>query len=257
MTKARMQNIGEHIELGICVPCLGGWKTGFGRSLVALSQHLMTWRPDPSIGIRKFRFRLYTQESSMLVQSRHNLIVAALKDKCTHILSLDSDMTFPKDTFERLLMRDKEFVAVNATTRSYPVMHIAHDLEGRRLDSRKKYGVQKVQHVGMAVALLSTRMFSRISPPLFMMEWIPEMGSYCGEDVYFCAKVQDAGFDVWIDHDLSHEVGHLGAQHFGPNMIGLEKPEPFVSQVVDMDEGEDISGAGMESDSRTTKAETS
>lgn len=227
MTKGHMRNIGEHIELGICVPSLGGWKTLFGRSMVTLVQQIMGWRPDPSLGIKKFRFRLYTQETSMLVQSRHSLIVAALKGKCTHILFLDSDMTFPQDTFTRLLLRDKEVIAANATTRSYPTMHIAHDLKGRRIDSRKKFGVQKVQHVGMAVMLINTKIFSKISPPLFMMEWIPDIQAYCGEDVYFCAKVQQAGYDIWIDHDLSKEVGHLGAQHFGPNMIGLEAPRPF------------------------------
>ena len=163
----------------------------------------------------------------MLVQSRHNLIVAALKDKCTHIMCLDSDMTFPRDTFIRLYQRDKDAIGVNATTRAYPVMHIAHDLKGKRISSAGKSGVQKVQHVGLAVMLMKAEIFGRIEPPLFMMEWIPEMGSYCGEDVYFCAKLQHAGVDVYIDHDLSNEVGHLGAQHFGPNMIGLDAPSPL------------------------------
>lgn len=193
-----------------------------------MTQHLMGWRPDPELGIRKFRFRLYTQSTSMLVQSRHSLVAAALTDGCTHLLFLDSDMTFPHDTAVRLLMRDKGVVGVNATTRSYPTMHIAHDLKGERLDSRKKTGVQKVQHVGMAVMLINAEVLKRLTPPLFMMEWIPDIAAYCGEDVYFCAKVQQSGEDIWVDHDLSHEVGHLGAQHFGPNMIGLEKPVPFI-----------------------------
>lgn len=227
MIKEHMQNIGEHIELAICVPCHGDWKTGFGRSMVAMAQHLMGWRPDPKLGIKRFRFRLYTQGTSMLVQSRHSLVVAALKDKCTHILFLDADMTFPQDTAIKLLMRDKKIVGVNATTRSYPTMHIAHDLEGKRVDSRKKHGLQKVQHVGMAVMLINTEVFQKMTPPLFMMEWIPDIQAYCGEDVYFCAKAQQAGYDIWIDHDLSHDVGHLGSQHFGPGLIGMEKPVPF------------------------------
>lgn len=229
MTKAPMQNIGEHIELAICVPCHGDWKTGFGRSMVAMTQRLTGWRPNPKLGIKSFRFRLFTQSTSMLVKSRHNLIVAALRAKCTHILCLDADMTFPQDTAIRMLMRDKEVVGVNATTRSYPVNHIAHDLNGERIDSRKKYGMQKCQHVGMAVMLLNAEIFKspEMSPPLFMMEWIPDIEDYCGEDVYFCAKIHQAGYDIWVDHDLSHEVGHIGSQVFGPNMIDLETPTPF------------------------------
>jgi len=163
----------------------------------------------------------------MLVQSRHNLTVAGLRDNCTHLLFLDSDMTFPGDLAQRLLLRDKAVIGVNATTRGYPVNHIAHNLKGERLDSRRKNGVQKVQHVGMAVMLINTDVIKKMTLPLYMMEWIPDIPAYCGEDVYFCAKVQQAGEDVWVDHDLSHEVGHLGNQLFGPNMIGTERPQPF------------------------------
>lgn len=163
----------------------------------------------------------------MLVQSRHNLIAAALKDNCTHILMLDSDMSFPSTTASDLLLRGKDIIGVNATTRNYPVMTIAHDLKGKRIDSRGKAGVQKVQHVGMAVMLMKREIFHKISPPLFMMEWIPDTGNYCGEDVYFCAKAQAAGYDIWIDHDLSQQVGHLGSQLFGPEMQGLDAPVPL------------------------------
>lgn len=230
MTKAHTLNIAEHIEVGIGVPSLGGWTTNFGRSLIDLFQHTTSWRPKEGSPIKSFRIRLYTQETSMLVKSRHNLVVAALKDNCTHLLFLDSDMTFPKDTLVRLLERNKPVIAVNATTRAYPVKHIAHGLDGKLLDSRNKVGVQKVQHVGAAVMLINLEVVKNMLPPLFMMEWIPEMKDYCGEDVYFSMKVQQEGYDTWVDHDLSQEVGHEGRQIFGPGMIDLGKPQTFLEK---------------------------
>ena len=42
----------------------------------------------------------------------------------------------------------------------------------------------------------------------------PEHG-YCTEDVTFCNKVRAAGNQIWIDHDLSREIRHVGSVAFG------------------------------------------
>ena len=31
-----------------------------------------------------------------------------------------------------------------------------------------------------------------------------------GEDVYFCVKAHDCGFDSYVDHGLSNQIGHIG-----------------------------------------------
>ena len=164
----------------------------------------------------------------MLVSNRHELVKKALKLGATHVLFLDSDMKFPKNLLRKMLMRKRPVLGANCTTRGFPVKWIAHDLEGREVDSSKKMGCQKVQHVGLAVMLLEAEVLKRLEPPLFMMEWIPEVGSYCGEDVYFCAKLQAAGQDIWIDHELSREIAHCGAMSFGYEMIELN---PVVDEV--------------------------
>ena len=183
------------------------------------------WRPE---GVRQKRIATVAPAASMLVKSRHDIVLRAIERNCTHVLFVDSDMQFPADTLMRLLKRGREFVGVNATTRGFPVQHVAHGLDGKRVDSRKKHGLQKVQHVGLAVALIAVDVFKRMEPPLFMMEWIPDKRTYCGEDVYFCAKAQAVGVDVYIDHDLSHEVLHVGRQVYGPGLIGYEVPQAKV-----------------------------
>jgi hypothetical protein len=58
-----------------------------------------------------------------------------------------------------------------------------------------------------------------LKPPLFMMEWVPDTGGYCGEDIYFCQVAQEAGFDVWIDHDLSQNILHVGRMAYGQDVM--------------------------------------
>ena len=41
------------------------------------------------------------------------------------------------------------------------------------------------------------------------------MKAYCGEDVYFCQKLVDAGARLYIDHDLSVQVQHIGSYSYG------------------------------------------
>jgi hypothetical protein len=45
--------------------------------------------------------------------------------------------------------------------------------------------------------------------PLFNFETTENGISVIGEDVFFFKKLRDAGIDIWCDHALSWEVGHL------------------------------------------------
>jgi hypothetical protein len=202
----------------VAIPSMGVWRAETARCVTAMFAAFTRKFPKAEIV-------LGTQSLSMLVQSRHNLVVKALQRKSTHVLFIDSDMVFPPDTLERLLRRNKGVIAVNATTRSFPTKHIAHDKDGKVIDSRDKTGVEAVQHVGLAVGLIETSVLQGLTPPLFLMDWIPDIKGYCGEDVYFCAMTAEKGHEIFIDHDLSHEVGHVGHFIFGPEHIGLEVPE--------------------------------
>jgi hypothetical protein len=42
------------------------------------------------------------------------------------------------------------------------------------------------------------------------------MDCFRGEDYAFFEKARRAGFDFWLDHDLSKEVRHMGSFGFSP-----------------------------------------
>jgi len=52
--------------------------------------------------------------------------------------------------------------------------------------------------------------FKALSEPWYETPWRTDKRGYIGEDVFFCNKARDAGFKIWIDHDVSKEIGHVG-----------------------------------------------
>lgn len=171
------------------------------------------------VGASVQRLFLLTAESSMLSQSRQELVRKALQNGATHIMFIDSDMFFPPWTLQKLLEAKRSFVAANCTTRVEPVLATAHDFKNERIDSNGKSGLQQVQQVGLAISLIRKEVFDKIPPPHFLMDWIPDRKAYCGEDIYFTQLLQAHGFSTWIDHDLSLEIEHVGSRRYGFNDI--------------------------------------
>ena len=122
----------------------------------------------------------------------------------THILWLDADMTFPKDTALRLLRHEKEVVAANYVSRTARPRPTAMR-NGKCVSSVDASGLQEVDHVGMGVFLMNTSVVKNLPQPRFWYSTATET-----EDVYFCRLLRAADRDIWIDHDLSREVGHVG-----------------------------------------------
>jgi hypothetical protein len=48
--------------------------------------------------------------------------------------------------------------------------------------------------------------------PLFLFEPTADFRGMIGEDVHFFRKCRAAGLEVWCDHGLSWEVGHVAKQ---------------------------------------------
>jgi hypothetical protein len=201
----------DHVNVAVCVPSSGTWRAETARALALMFSHAAIH----NYATKSQRVGIITSEGSMLSQMRENMVKKAMQSKATHVMFVDSDMDFPPNTLQRLLAAKKEYVAANCTTRVEPIMPVAHDLNGVRLSSKGKNGLQMVQHVGLAIALIEREVFERIRPPCFLMDWIPSMKAYCGEDVFFSTKVQELGYKVWVDHDLSREIRHVGHRSYG------------------------------------------
>jgi hypothetical protein len=126
----------------------------------------------------------------------------------THVLWLDADMTFPPDVALRLLAHDRDIVAANYVTRAAPNRPTAYR-DGRPVASHDATGLEEVDHVGMGVFLMRASVAADLPRPRFWYSTPTET-----EDVYFCRLLRAAGHRIWIDHDLSQQVGHIGQHTF-------------------------------------------
>jgi hypothetical protein len=159
----------------------------------------------------------YTVSSTLIFDARERLAAAALNDGADVILWIDSDMRFPKDVIEIMLSRNVPILGVNAVTRQRPALPTAKNFvmitenEGKwvKIDSRGKVGIEKVTAVGCGVQMTRRVVFEKTPRPWFEFMKVNN-NQWVGEDVFFCVRAHDAGFDTYVDHDLSLHIGHVG-----------------------------------------------
>jgi hypothetical protein len=170
---------------------------------------------------RQGSLAFYTVSSTLIFDARERLAQAALKDGADAILWIDSDMRFPKDLVEIMLSRNVPILGVNAVTRQKPAHPTAKNFvmveEGvgqwMKIDSRGKTGLEKVTAVGCGVQMTRREVFEKTPPSWFEFMKV-KGGQWVGEDVYFCIKAHDAGYDTYVDHDLTAHIGHVGQWDF-------------------------------------------
>lgn len=207
------------MRVGICIPSSDHWKADFGLSLAKMTAHfVMNW-PDKTaeFGIHNFR-------SSILPSSRNALVEWAQETEATHVLFLDDDMLFPPDTLNRLLEHKKPIVAANCVTREFPAKPTATKDEVRVYTEEGSEGLEEVHSIGTAIMLIDMKVFESIDMPYFAFSKHPFKPNRCrGEDTWFCKRARTAGYQIFIDHGLSQEVGHIGQQVFTQRMARFSR----------------------------------
>ena len=198
------------MRVAICVPSRGDMMMGTAFDLATLCGYDSRFREGTQ--------SIYTVAGTLIFDQRNKLAEAALNEGADYILWLDADMRFPKNTIERLLAHDKDIVGVNATTRNYPVAptakHLECDFEANEstwlpVNSKGKAGIERVAAIGCGVMLCKAKVFQDTAKPWFWFYSLKN-GKTLGEDVHFCIAAHDAGFETWVDHGLSNEIGHIG-----------------------------------------------
>jgi GT2 family glycosyltransferase len=162
---------------------------------------------------------------TLIFDQREKLVDNALADGCDVILFIDSDMRFPSDTIDILLSREVPIIGVNAVTRRKPTLptalnlHVEKDEEGKitshawhKVDSSDKEGIEPVTAVGGGVVMIRKEVFNAIKKPWFDVGWGSK--GIIGEDVHFCIKALDNGFQTYVDHSLSKHIGHIGTYEY-------------------------------------------
>ncbi|MCH7775743.1 MAG: hypothetical protein IH878_04265 [Gemmatimonadetes bacterium] len=209
------------MKVAISIPSHSTWMAGFGVDLVALVLKRRLQKP---------LIELHHVVGAPHVLARSGLVEGALETGASHMLWLDCDMRFPPDTLTRLLAHKKPIVGANAVARNDPHTFVA--TRGGKIvrTTGDSHGLEAVDKVGLAVMLTSMEVFRKIPRPWFLFEYVGNK-NYMSEDVYFCRKAKKAGFEIYVDHDLSKKVCHTAALDL-PWYMGLSEEELDEAQIM-------------------------
>lgn len=163
--------------------------------------------------------------STILLTQRENLANKAVDIKADYMLWLDSDMMFPSTTALRLLGHNKDIVAANYMKRSVPLTTVAYpkleDWENW-LPLEAQEELEVVEGIGMGCMLMKTTVLQSIQKPWFEFEF--RDGTWHGEDFNFQKKLRNAGYQIFVDMNLSTQVRHIGQWAFGTS-IGINQEQ--------------------------------
>jgi GT2 family glycosyltransferase len=182
---------------------------------------------------------IFNCEGTLICDQRTTLAKRAVDSGADYILWLDTDMRFPKDSLQRLLAHNKPIVAANYVTRYLPPAPTARDYRDDQWFKVPTYkdstGLQQVTAAGFGVMLTATKVFKAMEYPWFHIGYAKKNDTTIGEDVYLCTQAAEKGFPTFIDHDLSHQVRHIGCVEFCHENFKLwdRAPQPVVDKAAD------------------------
>lgn len=172
---------------------------------------------------------------SIITVARNALVNKFLASDCTDLLFIDADVIATADDILRLLAQssDKDIAAGLYPRRAIDknfFVDIPHDEEGNMIFDGS---MLKVNRIGTGFMMIKRYVLEKLiaDHPEWKYETKPEEGSeayavfdfanvngkYTGEDYLFCDRAREAGFEVWVDVEIS--LPHVGQEEFKRNFV--------------------------------------
>lgn len=186
----------------IAVPSFDMVHTDFTTSLAGLLMH----RAYDRAMSRDVKIAYQNVKSTIIHSARAILVQSAIDAGCTHIFFLDSDLTFPPNTLNRLIAHHQPFVCA-----TYVKRHPPHELLGKP-NQQAAIGLVnllEMVEVPLGCALIKLSVFDRLPVPNFSYVCGPTPTDDISEDIGFCRAVCASGQSIYCDPTLSRELGHL------------------------------------------------
>lgn len=187
------------MRLLIGIPCMDFVHVEFMRSLSALIVRLKDENID---------FELDIESGTLVYLARERIAHKAINEGFTHVLWLDSDMVFGEDVLEDLMFSGKPFVSCiyHARRKGYASC-VFKSIEPGGDIHFDEYPAElfQIAGCGFGCLLITTEILSYVllhygtcfSP-------LPNLG----EDLAFCKRVTDLGYQIWCDPAVV--CGHIG-----------------------------------------------
>ena len=206
----------NHFRLAVCIPSGPMMHTDMALCLINM---LLAFPKLKVPGYNSWSCKIINKRTSLLPKSRQGLLDDAIYAKCSHALFLDTDQTFPANIPQMLARHGKRIIGCNVATKIMPSSPTARNHNpnwagGDVVYSNGKTGVEKVWRLGTGIMLIHLDTVRALPKPWFATVWNEELQDFTGEDWYFNEQLEAAGVPIWVDHDASLQVGHIGNYHF-------------------------------------------
>ena len=173
-------------------------------------------------------FDLSTPMSCYIHENRERIVERALAIESDYVFFVDGDMRFPESALRVMIERGKDILGAAYNYRDFPPRSTVkpdpkyvEDYEIRETPDPRHISVVlkdpskpfRCRAVGTGLMLIRTEVFRKIPRPWFhFVPNVPGESEFVGEDVYFCDKAREHGFEIWVEPAL--QVGHIGAMVF-------------------------------------------
>lgn len=172
-----------------------------------------------------FSFSLNWCQTSLLPEGRHRLVEDLKAKGVDKALWVDTDMRFPKEGLHMLLRHNLPIVGANYVSRRPPFRFTAATVDNppRVMETRPgQKGLEEASHVGFGFLLTDMSVFEG-DAPLFDFSWYKSeeenRWKIIGEDVHFCREMRARGHKVFVDHELSNAIGHIGEFEYNSEVL--------------------------------------
>lgn len=192
-------------------PHYGSSEPRFEESLTEL---MAATKPEYGLDLMQCRC-----EGSRITSNRNRLAADARAKGATHIFFVDSDMDFPPDALLRLLAHDKDIVGATTCKRGdedgIPIGQAlgVGDANGVK-EIKTGCGLIEMVAMGCCFMLIKMEVFDKIKLPAFYEPPNYDIEDAWGEDITFCKIARENGYQIWMDFDLSTQLGHWGKKRY-------------------------------------------
>lgn len=185
--------------------------------------------------------RIHTS-GSLIVRERNDLVKAFLESNCTHMLFVDSDISWNPIDVQRLINFDENFVAALYPARGQEKCFLFRGVygENKRMEVSEKK-LLEMEYIPAGFMLLKRCVLEK------MIQHFPELyyepkdaslkhtaghclfdtevwdGEFWGEDYVFCRRARQAGFRIWIDPQIA--LNHAGVTGAFIEALTSEAPQ--------------------------------
>lgn len=165
--------------------------------------------------------------SSLIQYARNQLVREFLEDPTfTHLLWIDADLGFDPRAIMRLLDHDKDAVGGVYPMKCTPIEWPYSPMPGEQTTGLHRAQVmpggfllvsrRAVEAVAERASTYTHHMAGMQYPTKHVFDVVLRDGVLLGEDVIFSQRLAEAGYDLWVDPDIS--FAHIGPTQWRGNL---------------------------------------